>query len=111
MSNNSILFGARIRELRKAEGITQEQLAEYLGIEQKHVSLIECGKSYPSLDRLKKIAEVLHVELPCLFEFMHMENEDGRIRNIEEMLKGLDEESQRKAFRIFQTVIKSLRGK
>jgi transcriptional regulator with XRE-family HTH domain len=71
MKNATELFGARIRELRKAQGLTQEQLADFLGIEQKHVSLIELGKSYPSLDRLMRIAEVLKVPLPSLFDFAH----------------------------------------
>jgi len=110
MKNISDLFGARIRELRKSQGITQEQLADSLGIEQKHVSLIERGKSYPSLDRLKKIAEALHVELPSLFEFTHLEDEDERAKSIEEVLKGLDEESQRQVFKIIKAIIKSFRN-
>ena len=32
MQNVTVLFGARIRELRKARGMTQGQLADILGI-------------------------------------------------------------------------------
>lgn len=89
-----------IRELRKSRGLTQEQLAEFLGIDQKHVSLIELGKSYPSIDRLAMIAESLHVPLPSLFEFDHLENEEVRAEQIEEILRDLGEKDQQKIFRI-----------
>lgn len=71
MQSATELLGARIRELRKARGIAQEQLAEALGVEQQYMSRIELGKSYPSLDRLMRIAEILRVPLPSLFDFSH----------------------------------------
>jgi len=103
------LFGARIRELRKSKGLSQDQLSEVIGIDQKHMSRIELGKSYPSLDRLVRIAEALNVSLPSLFEYMHLEDETERAQNIEEMLKELSEDSQKKAFKIIKSVIKSFK--
>jgi transcriptional regulator with XRE-family HTH domain len=100
MKTANELLGTRIRELRKAKGIAQEQLAEVLGIEQQYMSRIELGKSYPSLDRLTRIAEVLKVSLPSLFEFDHLENEVQRVEQIEEMLRNLGEKDQQKIFRI-----------
>ena len=41
MKTTKELLGERIRELRKARGLTQEQLAELVEIEQKHVSRLE----------------------------------------------------------------------
>lgn len=105
MQNVTELFGARIRELRKARGMTQDQLAELLDIEQKHVSLIELGKSYPSLDRLTRIAEALQVPLPSLFDFMHMEGESERLQVIEEMLRRLEEADQRRIFKIVKAFL------
>jgi len=110
MKNVTEQFGARIRELRKIRGITQEQLAEHLGIEQKHVSLIEHGKSYPSLDRLTKIAEALQVPLPELFDFIHLTNQETRVQSLETMLKGLDEKSQQLAYQIFASIIRLLKN-
>jgi len=104
-------FGERIRELRKLRGITQEKLAEYLGIEQKHVSLIEHGKSYPSLDRLTKIAEVLQVPLPSLFDFIHLADRETKAQSLEEMLKELDEETQQLAYKVCRSVIREIKEK
>jgi transcriptional regulator with XRE-family HTH domain len=100
MKNVTELFGARIRELRKSQGLTQDQLSDFLGIDQKHVSLIELGKSYPSLDRLTRIAEALKVSLPSLFEFDHLGNEGDITERIEKMLQELGERDQQKVFRI-----------
>lgn len=100
MKNATELLGARIRELRKAQGLTQDQLAEILGVEQKYVSLMEHGKSYPSLDRLMRIAETLQVPLPSLFEFNHLTDEGERTERLEEMLRELGEKDQQKIFKI-----------
>lgn len=107
MGTATELLGARIRELRKAQGMAQEQLAEALGVEQQYMSRIELGRSYPSLDRLIRIAEILKVPLPSLFEFLHLTDVTERARTIEEMFRELNEESQKKAFKIIQAVIKS----
>ena len=41
--------GTRIRSVRKAREITQEQLAEAVGVGVTHISHIETGNSIPSL--------------------------------------------------------------
>lgn len=105
MKTATEMLGARIREQRKRKEKTQEQLAELLGIDQKHMSRIELGKSYPSLDRLIKIAEALEVSLPSLFEFMHMEEESERLKQINEMVQMLGEADQRRLFKIVKVFL------
>ena len=43
-------IGAQIRKMRKAKGMTQEQLAEKAGVGITHISHIETGRSVPSLE-------------------------------------------------------------
>jgi transcriptional regulator with XRE-family HTH domain len=105
------LLGSRIRELRKAQGMAQEHLAEVLGIEQQYMSRIELGKSYPSLDRLMRIAEVLKVPLPSLFDFIHLSDGETRAQSLEELLKELDEETQQMAYRVCKAIIKEIKEK
>jgi transcriptional regulator with XRE-family HTH domain len=50
-------IGARIRKLRKAKGLSQEQLSEKVGIKSKHLSRLEVGNNYPSLKSLESIAK------------------------------------------------------
>ena len=48
--------GDRVRELRRAGGKTQRQLAREVGVAQGHISLIEAGQSEPSIDLLLRLA-------------------------------------------------------
>ena len=67
-------LGKRIKEVRKSQGYTQEQLAEAIGIETTSLSGIESGRHYPSMPTLNKIADYLHVKTKALFEFYHFQD-------------------------------------
>ena len=54
-------IGQRIRKYRKAQGISQEQLAEQIGISVTHMSHIETGNTKLSLPVFADIASVLDV--------------------------------------------------
>jgi transcriptional regulator with XRE-family HTH domain len=56
------VLGANIRRLRKAKGLTQEQLAHEAGMAMRYVAGVERGEENPSLRFLVKIAEALGVE-------------------------------------------------
>jgi transcriptional regulator with XRE-family HTH domain len=51
--------GARIRELRRAREVSQEQLALDTGISRRYMSGIERGEANPSLDQLVRLARAL----------------------------------------------------
>lgn len=53
------IIGAKIRELRKVKGITQERLGELSGIEPSNISHIERGVAKLSLPTLISIANAL----------------------------------------------------
>lgn len=55
------LFGNKIREIRKSNGLTQEQLAEKAGIDNKHLSKIENGLHLPTYKTLQKLFEALNI--------------------------------------------------
>lgn len=61
-----IQLGLRIREARKKAGLTQEQLAEQLEMNKKHISNMECGKSSPSLPALIRICQICEVSSDLL---------------------------------------------
>ena len=63
------MLGLRIKEFRKFRKMTQEQLAELIGIEPNNVSKIEIGKNYPTPENLAKIALALNIEIHELFMF------------------------------------------
>lgn len=104
MKSTKELLGARIKELRKSRKLSQEELAELIGVEPQHMSRIESGRSYPSLDRLEKISIALKVPLKDFFEFMHLEDVIERLDNIDGLAKDLSEEQQRFLYRIVKAL-------
>lgn len=54
-------FGTTLKELRKKRGLTQEQLAEYLGISSQAVSKWENNISYPDVSLLPVLANYFQV--------------------------------------------------
>lgn len=62
-------LGKRIQKLRKAGGMTQEQLAEKLHLSTKYIQFIETGHRKPSLKTIYKIARALGVNVHELFPF------------------------------------------
>lgn len=59
----------RIRQARKAAGITQEELAHILGINRATLSKYESGVIEPSISQLVSIASALNTSLPELLGF------------------------------------------
>ena len=53
MTNNKKLLGKRIQELRKRANLTQEKLAEFAGVNEKHISKLELGTYKPNLDTFR----------------------------------------------------------
>lgn len=68
-------IGARIVYFRKIKGLTQEQLADEVGISPQYLSRIENG-SYPksvSLSTLMRIAQKLEVTMSRLLEDIELQ--------------------------------------
>lgn len=60
---NQQKIGAFIRDVRKENGLTQEQFAEKLGVSQKSISRWETGKTMPDYSLLPAICEILGVNI------------------------------------------------
>jgi transcriptional regulator with XRE-family HTH domain len=57
-----VLFGLRLRELRRARGFSQEALTDEAGLDRTYVSSVERGHRNISLLNIYRLAEVLGVE-------------------------------------------------
>ena len=58
-----IKVGAFLQTLRKEKGLTQEQLAEQVGVARRTVSRWETGSNMPDLDILLELADFYSVDL------------------------------------------------
>ena len=65
---NNQTFGATIAALRKAQGMTQLELAEKMGVTDKAVSKWERDLSFPDVSSLPKLAEIFGVTVDELMQ-------------------------------------------
>ena len=56
-------IGVNIRELRKKQAQTQDELADYAGVDRTYIGYIENGRQNITISMLSKIANVLKVSL------------------------------------------------
>ena len=73
-------LGNKIKQLRNKASLTQEQLADELGISAQSVSKWETGASMPDITLLPKIAERFGVSIDELFD-LTVEQKLNRIDN------------------------------
>ena len=69
MSDIKKRFGKRLRKLRRNMELTQEQLADQVGVSLNFIGQLERGENSPSLETIQKLAEVLGVPVKDLFDF------------------------------------------
>ena len=77
------LLGKRIKELIKQKNISQEKLAELVGIEPTSLSNIVTGRNYPLLATLERIMEILGVNYNEIFNYEHHKNPEDLKSEIE----------------------------
>ena len=75
MTNGEVL-GKKLYELRKKNGLSQEELAERLGVSRQAVSKWECGESLPDTDNLITIAKMYAISLDELVGNTCIANQD-----------------------------------
>jgi transcriptional regulator with XRE-family HTH domain len=62
-------LGRKLQKIRKDKGLTQEQLAEKVGVSTTWIGYIETGFKRPNLKFIYKIANVLEVKVKDIFPF------------------------------------------
>lgn len=75
MDNFQIDMGLRMKNARKKLHLTQEDMAEQLGVSVKHYSGIERGVAGVSLETLVNVSNILNVSLDYLVKGDEMSNE------------------------------------
>jgi transcriptional regulator with XRE-family HTH domain len=60
-------FGPRLKEAREYSGLTQDQVAEFVGVAVQTVKDWENARKTPKLERIPRLAEVLGVSPGRLF--------------------------------------------
>ena len=61
------MFGTRVRDLRRIQGISQDELAYRAGLHRNYVSDVERGQRNVSLLAIYSLAKGLNVNVEALF--------------------------------------------
>ena len=98
-------FGARVKELRIKKRITQYELAELSGIDPKHISHIETGRSFPKADLIEKFALALGIDYIELFRTEHLKDRQYMLDKLDNILKNSTDEELSKIFKLVIGII------
>lgn len=99
-----VLFGKRLKDLRKSRKLTQEQLAELIDIDPKQVCRIENGACFTTFETLKKIADNLDIEIYDLFNNRHKQPKDALIKEINEIFLNASDDKIELIYKIIKAI-------
>lgn len=97
------ILGNTIKEARIKNDLSQEYLAELVGITPTHLKHIESEHRKPSIDVLFKLTKILHISLDNLI-FDNDNNNSAELHNAEILLKN----SEPKEIDLIIDIIKSI---
>lgn len=87
---NRMNLGNNLFQARKKVGLSQETVAEKLGVSRQTVSKWETDETVPDIYQAKKLAKLYNLTLDELIEF------DIDVKEIEEVIKNTNEEKEAK---------------
>jgi transcriptional regulator with XRE-family HTH domain len=64
---DNYVIGERIKELRTQKGMTQQELAQIIGITYTSISYWESGKSKPDIFQIQKLADYFNVTIDYIY--------------------------------------------
>lgn len=86
---NYIEIGKRIKESRLAKELTQQKIAEELGVSDEYVSKIETGKAKISLTRLAQLSILLDTPIEKLITGVVSKSTDYKISEVTKVFEEL----------------------
>lgn len=95
----------RLFELRRQHGLSQQAMADAIGIHANSWKKYETGQAQPSIDILKKIAVALHVSTDFLLFDAHERVPEGELSLQFEAIVQLPEEEQNVVREVLESLI------
>lgn len=83
-------LGSSLYDARKKSGLSQEEVAERLGVSRQTISKWETDETLPDIRQSKKLSTLYHMTLDELVDF------DLKVREIEDAIERTSKETQQK---------------
>ncbi len=103
------LLGQRIRTARMSAGLSQEQLAEMVGLTSQHISHTEVASTKISLPALVKIANALHTSVDRLLSDSVQESKSHLMADVQTVFADCDPDEMYVMLEAVTAVKKSIR--
>lgn len=107
MSIDYKIIGKRIKEKRKTVKITQETLAEKVGVTVGYISQIERGFTHANLDMLARISEELKCDVTDFLSDTNANNANYLNNDFLLLFKSLNEKQKKTLFEIAEIIKKN----
>ena len=100
-------IAANIKRIRKLKNLSQKQIAMEIGIAQAQYSVIESGKTIPTVPTLQKIARALEVSITEFFLDPDKQNDEINLSILEKvkLIDTLDEGEKKNLLGIIDMAI------
>lgn len=106
MDDQPKLFGYRVRAIRRAANITQEDAAERAKMHPKYLGEIERGEKRPSFEAILALAEALGTSPATFFEFDKEERGERVLRKrIDSLIGRANPEQLQLAYRVLRALL------
>ena len=100
------LFGRRVRAVRRAAGVTQEEAAERAHLNGKYLGEIERGEKRPSFEVILTLARTLRTSPATFFDFDREEIDPKSLRKrINSLLQGAAPKDLEKIHRLVRALL------
>lgn len=76
------MFQDQLRQLRQRAGMSQQRLADIMGVSRTAVYKWEMGQGQPDIAALRRLADLFHVTLDELCDQPHQDEDDAEAANI-----------------------------
>lgn len=103
-------FGKRVKACREQLGLTQEQLAEKIGLTPNYISTVERGTAFLRYDKLIAIINGLEVSADALFCDVVEHGTEYKASQLSRLLEGVSSEEQHRILEMVELMVKQARG-
>lgn len=103
-------IGKRIKERREQLGMTQEQLAEKLGLATNYISTIERGASFPRCEKLILLLNGLETSADAIFCDVLDHSTSSRASALSEKIESLTPDAQKRILDMVELMIRQETG-
>jgi len=105
-----MLFGERILNIRKAKKISQEELANIIGVHAPVIGRYERGEVKPSIEVASKLADALQVSLDYLVGNSDLELDKPTLDRVQEVSK-MPDDDRKQIFMVIDALIRDFKAK